>query len=692
MPRKIVAALCAMVLGATLLGERVADAQRAADVRRSNGGAWWADGGAKPWEHAASARAQLAEARADFLAAWESVEPGGPELAAQDSENLRAYPLYPYLEAARIAAALARAQDPRTAADAHAEAFLARHADEPVARMLVRARLESLARREQWRELLVAARAASDDDAWLRCVSLRARIALDDIEGLAPEILDLWLTDRQLPLECEPVFQWLRGEGLLTDDLVERRVRLLLESGQAAFARVIARRLPRERAAPFNLWADLLERPLETLDALLDGDDKPLPDGALEAGWRRLTRDRPLDALARYEALVDRFALDARARSRAALALALGLAWDRRTEALDYFARVSPEDLDDYALGWLARAALWAGDWRLVEKTIERMSSETRDETRWRYWAARAAEATGERERARELYRAILPRDNYYSAMAAARLGMRATPRHRPVPPDQSRLARLETLPPFVRARELYFSRLPWLATLEWQHGSAELDADDGLQTIHLAMRWGWYDLGVATATARQVYDDYRLLYPTPYDAEVLAAAERTGIDPTLLYAVIRQESLFRPDAASAAGALGLAQLKPDTARRAARRLGLPAPKREDLLVPATNVLLGAAELAALLDEFRGQLPVALAGYNAGPRAARRWLPQEPLDADIWIENIPYNETRSYVQRVLWHSVVFAWLDSGEARDTREWLVRVGPADDDRELHADSRP
>src|SRR5690606_1064679 len=178
---------------------------------------------------------------------------------------------------------------------------------------------------------------------------------------------------------------------------------------------------------------------------------------------------------------------------------------------------------------------------------IERMSSETRNETRWRYWAARAAEATGNRGRARELYRAILPRDNYYSAMAAARLGMPATPRHRPVPPDESRLARLESLPPFVRARELYFSRLPWLATLEWQHASAQLDADDGLQTIHLAMRWGWYDLGVATATAHDVYDDYRLLYPTPYDAEVLAAAERTGIDPTLLYAVIRQESLFRP-------------------------------------------------------------------------------------------------------------------------------------------------
>src|SRR5690606_21776789 len=124
-----------------------------------------------------------------------------------------------------------------------------------------------------------------------------------------------------------------------------------------------------------------------------------------------------------------------------------------------------------------------------------------------------------------------------------------------------------------------------------------------------------------------------------------------------------------------------------------ARRLGAPEPSRADLLVPEINLTLAAAELRSLLDEFGGQLPVALAGYNAGPNAARRWLPERPLDADIWIENIPYNETRNYVQRVLWHSVVFAWLGSGEARDTREWIVRVGPTDDgERELHAESRP
>src|SRR5690606_5629012 len=219
------------------------------DGPASNGSASRGAAAEGPWVpgHASAARAHLAEARAEFLEAWSKIEAGGPELAAGDSERLRAYPLYPYLEAARIAAALARAEGARTPADAEAEAeaFLARHRGEPVARMLHRARLDSLARREAWRAFLDEA-ASLGDDASLRCVALRARIALDEIEGIAPEIVDLWLTDRQLPLDCEPVFEWLRGEGLLTDDLVEQRLRRLLESGQAAFARVIARRLPPE--------------------------------------------------------------------------------------------------------------------------------------------------------------------------------------------------------------------------------------------------------------------------------------------------------------------------------------------------------------------------------------------------------------------------------------------------------------
>src|SRR5690606_24359476 len=204
-------------------------------------------------------------------------------------------------------------------------------------------------------------------------------------------------------------------------------------------------------------------------------------------------------------------------------------------EAVELFGRVAPEHIDDYALGWLARAALWAGDFALAKDAIAAMSPAQQDETRWRYWAARAAEETGDRRKARELYREVLPTDNYYAAMAAARLGERMTPGQASVPVDERRIAKVASLGPFVRARELLRARMPAEAAAEWRYGSASLDPDDGLQSIHLAMSWGWYDMAVATATSHRIFDDYRLLYPTPYDDAVAGAAALAGVDPTLL-------------------------------------------------------------------------------------------------------------------------------------------------------------
>ena len=97
---------------------------------------------------------------------------------------------------------------------------------------------------------------------------------------------------------------------------------------------------------------------------------------------------------------------------------------------------------------------------------------------------------------------------------------------------------------------------------------------------------------------------------------------------------------------------------------------------------PVINVPLGAAHLRNLVDRFGAQTMVALAGYNAGPNAAARWMPSESLDPDIWVENIPYNETRNYVQRILWHNIVFSWLLTGEPQKVDGWLVRIAPVSD----------
>jgi soluble lytic murein transglycosylase len=258
------------------------------------------------------------------------------------------------------------------------------------------------------------------------------------------------------------------------------------------------------------------------------------------------------------------------------------------------------------------------------------------------------------------------------------RLGREPEPHPQRLAQDDATIGALATLSGFVRARELLLCGLRSAAAAEWISATIALDDRQRAQAVHLAARWQWHDMSVTTATREHVFYDYELLYPRPFGEQVRSATELTKLEPPLLYGVIRQESLFRTDAASSAGALGLAQLLPATARQVARAWQQPEPAAADLLDPSINITLGAARLRDLMNRFGQQTPVALAGYNAGERAVERWLPVAPIDADIWTENIPYNETRDYVQHVLWHSIVFGWLQNGGAeRDA--WLVQVAP-------------
>jgi soluble lytic murein transglycosylase len=620
----------------------------------------------------------LAAQRQLFVIAWAAVEAGAPLPAATDPPALRTYPLYPYLERARLLRGLSRVVGGWSPIDEDIATFLRSHTGEPVATELRRAWLMKLAAREQWQ-------AVGDwfdpalSDASVACQHARALAELNaqDAERAA---VALWLSPQRQPPECERVFDWLRTRNTLTHALVEQRVRGLLENGQAAFARTIARQLPNDRASPLLQWADLLERPEQSLDSMLarPGELRRVEPAALLAGWNRLARNDPEAARERFDQLAMLVAPES--SGAYALSLALGLAWDRRAaEALDAFRAVPAPQLDDYALAWQARAALWARDWEQVTRSIAAMSSEQREQTRWRYWAARAAENRDEATLAKRLYAAVLPTDNFYAASAAARLGRRAEPHPARLAQDESAIAALAAQPGFARARELLLCGLKGPAVMEWSRASESLNAAQRAQAVHLAARWGWHDVSVTTATREKVFYDYELLYPKPYVDEVRSAAELTNLDVGLIYGVIRQESLYRTDAVSGAGAFGLAQLMPETARRVAKEWQKPLPAAADLFDPAVNITLGAAHLRELVNRFDQRTAVALAGYNAGELAAERWLPDQPIDADIWIENIPYNETRDYVQRVLWHSVVFAWLESGRGEKVDSWLVPIGP-------------
>lgn len=620
-----------------------------------------------------------ASARQEFQQAFANVG----KIDADDSATLKSYPLYPYLQAERLRKALAPDAPTSEDTDKSAAAFVAAHDPLPVARRVRRVWLESLSRRAQWAGFLEAYRGAIPDDA-LRCQSFSARIALNKTDGLVTDVSAQWLTPRSQQ-DCKAAFDWMKEQGVLTTDLIEQRARLALKGGDAPFAKQMIAMLPAEKAAPLSQWAALIEKPQAGIDALIASPRVAVDGAALLAGWSRLARIDPAGAKERYGRFIQARGLSGDSASPYARVLALHLAFDRDPAALDYFPLVSAADRDTQTLEWWARAALWSGEWSLAAETIADMPEARRDAARWRYWSARAAENAKAPDRAKRLYESLLTDDNYYSAMAAGRLKSKLAPNVKELPITPELQAALDRLPAFVRARELFLCGMRAEAATEWQFGYQSLSEAQRRQSIHLAASWGWYDQAVATATAERVFNDYDLLYPRPFDAEVLKAAQAVRLPPELVYGVIRQESLYRADAVSSAGARGLMQLQIDTARRTAKYLNLPKPAPTDLFVPAINTSLGAGYLRMLLDRFDGQLPVALAGYNAGPNAAQRWLPaDQSVDADVWIENIPYDETREYVQRILWHRLLFTWLgDESRGGQTGFWLAPITA------LHAD---
>jgi soluble lytic murein transglycosylase len=630
--------------------------------------------------------ATRANVRQVFQAAMAGValDPFAPP--AGDSEALQRYPLYPYLQAARLSRRLALqapAADAQPAAgttlDDEIAALLSQQGERPVTRALRANWLQNLAERKDWERYLAQYDVGRDQQAALRCHWLTARIARGNTEGLVDEITTTWLSPKNLPDACDPAIAWWQSRGGPDAALIERRARLALQAGESGLARYLAQPLPAEKAAPLLQWAALIERPAAEIPAVIAAPGRAVEPDALADGWLRFARADAAQAADLFPALVQSRQLDSRNARPYALSVALALAWSRDSRALEFFRRVHEDDFDERAHEWHARAALWAGDWKEADAAIAAMPDVLRTQTRWQYWAARTSEKLGDFARARQLYAAVLPTDNWYAVHAAARLDRSYAPSLEPLGLDDAAITALAREPAFERTHELLRVKMDAEAAAEWREAYQALPPTRQVQAVGLASRWGWHHQAIASAAQQKLFNDYDVLYPRPFDHEVRAASRRTGLAESLIYAIIRQESLFRADAASGAGALGLMQLLPETARVTAKRVGAPAPTRTQLTDPTVNIPLGSAFLASLVQRFDGETALATAGYNAGPNAARRWLPPAPMDLDVWAENIPFNETRAYVQRVAWHAVVFDWLADRKARSVKDWLRVVKP-------------
>jgi peptidoglycan lytic transglycosylase len=601
-----------------------------------------------------------AAVREEFIAAMQRIRLRMPERS--DSSALQAYVIHDYLVAARLRRDLGL--KPGEDLDATIDAFLQAHAAQPVTRSLRSEWLVSLAERRRWDWFLP--RTVDSADPLLICDHLAGRLAVGDTAGLGTEALARWRLPQKQPHECDIVSAWLRLEGLLTPALAEARARAALAADNPRLARQFAAEVPVARIAPLLQWAQLLETPKLALDAVATNAAAPVEADALAAGFNRLARGDSSAASGLLPLLLARPDMTPGLQAKLQRSAALGAAYDHDPAALVAFGGLPMQAIDADVYEWRLRAALWAGDYVKARAWIEQLPPTLGALPRWRYWRARALAATSGSEAAASLFADVAGTRDFYGYLAADRAHRAYFLNARPSTDDPVAQTALAAEPGLARAHALLDCDMADDAAAEWAAFFGAAEPALKVQAAHLAARWGWYAQSIATLSQAGELDDVRLRYPRPYLAVVGEATKLTQLPEDWILAVMRQESLFNKDALSRAGARGLMQMQPGTAAAVAHRWHLPAPHGASLFDPILNVSLGAAYLREQLNRYGGQLSLSLAAYNAGPVPVARWLPARIMDADVWIENIPYGETRSYVQRIVEHIIAFAWVRGAE--------------------------
>jgi soluble lytic murein transglycosylase len=610
--------------------------------------------------------------RAQFMAAMQRIRQGTAE--QPDSPELQAYIIYDYLTAARFRRDLDL--KPSEDLDTAVDAFLQAHAGQPVARNLRIDWLTSLANRRRWDWFLP--RATDVTTASLICDRLQGRLASGDMQGLAAEALSRWSLPQKQPTECDPVFAWLRQQGLLTPALAESRTRAALAADNARLAREFVVDVPAEKAAPLLQWAQLLDSSKAALTTIAGNPTAPVEPVALVAGFDHLARADSSSALALLPKLLARPDMTPALQARLQRTAAMGAAYGRDSAAIAAFDVLPDSSVDNDVREWRVRAALWAGDYQKALAWINEMPATLSSQPRWRYWRARSVGATSGSEAAAPLYAELAGLRDFYGYLAADRIHHGYVLNAKASFDDETLQSAIAAQPGLLRAHALFDCGLDDDAGLEWAVVFSASDNAVKLQAAHLAARWGWYAQSITTLAQVGEFDDVRLRYPRPYASAIAEASKLTQVSPDWILAVMRQESLFRDDAVSRAGARGLMQMTPTTAVAVAKRWHLPLPERDGTFDPPMDVQRGAAHLRDLLDKY-GQLGLTLAAYNAGAVPVARWAPTRQMDADVWIENIPYGETRNYVQRIVEHIVAFAWVRDAEPPRLATLLPPITP-------------
>lgn len=599
------------------------------------------------------ALADRASERERFSQGWQAAARADHGAVRQAIEALPDYPLTPYLEYEL------RRQTLNAVPSDEMSRFLARYRDWSFAAGLETRWLRSLGERGEHQTLSRYGRDSADTE--VRCWLARGDIAAGRLDGLSERIAELWLVGRSQSSTCDPAFDWWRNQGHPSVDQAWVRFRLALDGGETGLARYLRRYLDSDRRAWADHWLEVRARPGRLISLARRWPDREDSRQLVADTLTRMARRDWEQAEQAWQVLRDRFDFAPAPRAAVEREIALFRAVALDSEAVAAIDALPDRALDQQMLEWRARAAMAQGDWGRVLGSIQRMALIEQGQSRWRYWRGRALAELG-RPEAALAFASLAGEATYYGFLAATWLEQDLSLCPQDLAADPARQRRLMRDAEFERALELYEVGLVNHARRTWSSVWRRLSDAERQQAALLAAGRGWHDRAIAALGASGLMRAYPWRFPIVEIRRVTEYAARWDVDPALVYGLMRAESAMQADALSPAGARGLLQLMPGTARAVARRNRLPFNGSADLMDPAVNIPLGIAHLGELQQRYDGDWVRVAAAYNAGANAVARWLEERPAsDPDVWLETLPFFETRDYVPRVLAFATIYEW-------------------------------
>jgi soluble lytic murein transglycosylase len=609
----------------------------------------------------------LEQQRTDFLQAEKMIAQRKDQAFLNISRSLTGYPLYAYLQYQWLKNNLHETSRVLT--------FLSEHKDTRYSGLLRSQWLSFLARNERWYEFLQHYRATGNSA--LECQFYWAQYQTGNKQLALNEAKRLWAVGYSRPKECDALISALIESPIFTQDLIWQRLELALKKDNVRLAEYLKSLLSAKHQVAADVWLRIHKSP----DLIKDNSVWINPDqqgGRIFAhGIDRMAKADLESAIQIWDAKKRHFPIDTLTDQWIEQRLALALAFKKDKRAYQRLNRLI--NADTVVREWKVRAALLEQNWRHIADALAGLTEQERLEPRWQYWQARALAETGDKLQAQNIYNSLAEDRGFYGFLAADIVDKPYYVADKPVLVAERELAALAEENDFKMIRELRFFNREQEARRQWWFAVNKLSKEQLMTAAKLAQQWQWDQVAIFTLAKSEYWDDMGLRFPVNYLNEVSNNAYRHNLDPAVIFGLIRQESVFDSQAKSPVGARGLMQIMPKTGQQIARELHEKWQSEASLFNPDVNVKYGTFYYKKLLNRFNGHFALATAAYNAGPGRVGQWLPNETVPADIWIETIPFKETRKYVSAVFSYIMIYQERMHRKALRIKDFMLDVLP-------------